>query len=208
MKKAKLIALTLGAIIALASCVSAGFVDFVTAEPSAPLHPSVGIGIEGSSSVVLPDVFGTVRLGLLPGLDAGVRAGMGTALVDLKYTLPFGWERAALAIDLDGGTNFDLNVAQIGLPVVLDYRLIDGLRLTVSQTTAIYLGKYSGFTISGGIGLKWNIGKFYLFTKAVGGYLAPQGGEWSKPSSGNTLGYTIASEQPFGAIGLMMGFDF
>jgi hypothetical protein len=72
----------------------------------------------------------------------------------------------------------------------------------------IYLGTYTGFAISGGIGLKWNIGPFYLFTKAVGGYLAPQGGEWSKPGSGNTWGYVIASEQPFGAIGLTMGFDF
>lgn len=192
----------------LCSCVSAGFIDFTTAEALAPLHPSIGIGIEDDNVTGWGDIFGAARLGLLPGMDIGIRVGSGTILGDIKYTLPFGWEPLSLSIGISGGGNFNYEVAQIQAPIHICYRFADWIALSASQTTTFYVGGQSGWAVSGGIGLRFSIGPFYIFPNAVAGYFAPAGGQWSKSGYGFGGNVIIASEQPLFSAGLAIGFDF
>jgi len=196
------------AVASLCSCVSAGFLDFTTADSLAPLHPSLGIGAETNTATQIPDIFGVARIGALPGVDIGLRAGIGTLLGDVKYTLPFDWRKATLAIGFGGGANFNHQIAELFVPLRLSYLLLDNLRLAVSQQTTIFTGDYKGFAVSAGLGLKWNIGPFFLFPNAVGGYFAPAGGSWSRRSAGIVYSYKEAEEGPLGAFGLAIGLDF
>lgn len=211
-KAAKLgIALAAAAVV-LSSCVSAGFVDFDTAQTLPPGHVGIRAGAEGPGPDEIPDVFAAIHVGLPLGTELGVRAGLGTLLASLKYHVPFVWKRAALAVGLTGGFNFSHEVKQLDVPVIFSYRFNKALAVTASQTTTAYVGNYSGFAISGGAGVKWNIGRFYLFPKVVVGYFAPGGGSWTAP--GGCYGIlgcstlSIARQQAFGSLGLAMGFDF
>lgn len=208
----KLGATLAAAIVVLSSCVSAGFVNFDTAEALAPGHIGIQTGAEGPGVTHLPDAFASLRVGLPLGAQLGVRGGLGTLLADLKYKLPFAWRRLALAVGLSGGANFNHQVAQASVPLFFSYRFSKAFAVTASQTTTLYLGKYSGFAASVGGGVKWNIGRFYVFPKLVVGYFAPSGGTWT--AYGGNIGrlgsynITIGQQQFFSSIGVALGFDF
>jgi hypothetical protein len=191
----------------LCSCVSAGFLDFTTAEPLAPLHVSFGPGAEINTAADIPDFFAAARIGVFPGFDLGVRGGIGSILGDVKYRLPLDWKEASIAVGLGGGVNFNNRIAEIFIPLRFSYALLDNLRLAISQQTVIFPGDYKGFAVSAGLGLKWNIGPFFLFPNAIGGYFAPEGGAWTRKGSGLVSSYREAEEGPLGAFGLSIGLD-
>jgi hypothetical protein len=194
----------------ISSCVSSGLMDYSTAETLPPLHLGIGIDLDGSNVTVLPDLALALRLGLFPGSEIGIRAGVGTLLADLKYKFPFSWEKAALAIAISGGANFDHRVAQIQLPIYFDYRFNPSLAWTVSEINSLYLGNNSGFSIMATTGLKWNIKKFFIFPQIGGGFISPQG-DWSFIVGSNGLGTystTYAVQQFLVSYGLSIGFDF
>jgi hypothetical protein len=198
-------------ILLLSSCVSSGLMDFSTAETLPPLHLGIGVDLDGSSVTVLPDLSLALRLGLFPGSEIGIRAGSATLLANLKYKFPFSWDKAALAIAISGGANFDHRVAQIQLPIYFDYRFNPSLAWTVSQISSIYLGNYPGFSIIATTGLKWNIRKFFIFPQLGGGFISPKG-DWSfivgSSSLLGTYSTTFAVQQFLLSYGLSIGFDF
>jgi hypothetical protein len=208
MNKMILLIMSLLSLAALCSCVSAGYIDFATAESLEPLHPSIGVGLENDNVTACGDIFGSARLGLLPGMEIGLRAGLGTVLGDVKYEIPFGWDPLSISIGFGGGANFDHEIAQIQAPIHLTYPFADWIALTASQTTTLYVGGHSGWAVSGGLGLKISIGPFFIFPNVVGGYFAPAGGQWSTPGGGIVSNVIIASEQPLFAGGVALGFDF
>lgn len=208
---AKFLVLLAAMVLILSSCVSSGFMDFDTAEPLAPLHFDANLGAEASSANgQVPDVFTSLRMGLFPGADMGIRVGIGTLLGDFKYTLPLGWREASFSIGANGGANFGYKVYEIQAPLIFSYRFSSALAVVASQATSFYIGNYGGFAISGGLGLKWNIRHFCLYPKIGGGFLAPKG-DWSLLLGSTAFGSfstTFAEQQVFLCFGLAVGFDF
>lgn len=215
--KAKTGALRLGLaaaaiVVGFSSCVSAGFINFATSQPMAPGHVSIGIGAEESGVTNFPDPFAMARIGVVRGLDVGVRAGLGTLLADARYRLPFRWKRAALTLGLGGGANFSDKVAQVDAPITFSYRFGRVFTAIGSQTSTLYIGKYSGFALTAGLGMELTLGHFYLMPRVAAGYLSPSGGSWAEPGSniGQLGSYTIlmASRGGFASAGLALGLNF